>query len=77
MQFHIQYSKPTDLWPEGCFSLYKINGDEIAKRIRFNSDGAVVMREQWTGFQSCHPNIESVARAIAGLIEQDSDTGKD
>jgi hypothetical protein len=56
-QFHIIRDDPSDVWPNGAWSLYRINGDEIASRVvreRVNPkgwyEGNVIARHPWPGY---------------------------
>src|SRR6516162_7737728 len=39
--FHIEWCQPNDVWPNGGWSVYQINGDEIAARIIKDERGRV------------------------------------
>jgi hypothetical protein len=55
-QYHIQWCAANDIWPKGAWSLYRITGDEIAKRIEFGPPTGpyglrpVVARHPWCGY---------------------------
>lgn len=67
MEFHIQYSSPFKTeyvdWPNGCWSLYQITGDEISQRI-VREGGKVVERHSWCGFVGCFHSMDDVSAAI-------------
>jgi len=48
--FHINWCAPNDVWPKGGWSVYQINGDEIASRIIRDAKGKVVERHPWNGY---------------------------
>jgi hypothetical protein len=41
-EYHITQFGPTDVWPNGGWSLYKITGDQIARMIVTDRGGQVV-----------------------------------
>lgn len=77
-QFHITYSPPNSAlehWPQGCWSLYEITGDQIAdrtvrKEIVVPADGApyykgdVIARHSWCGFVGCYHSLADTSAAI-------------
>jgi hypothetical protein len=75
-QYHIQYCEPSDVWPRGGWSIYRITGDEIAKKIiweRYNTDrgwptGKVKFRHSWTGYLGM---VETFAE-LQELIDKDA-----
>jgi hypothetical protein len=65
-QYHIsRFDGPTDPWPRGGWSLYRISGDEIAQRIKFNeANTKVVRRNPWCGYISTFETLDEVMAAI-------------
>ncbi len=71
MQFHVQHFDSNEVWPKGGWSLYKIDGDEIANRTireRVNPkgwyEGEVIARHPWCGYIGCFDNLEQVMKAM-------------
>lgn len=70
--FHIQWCKPIEPhWPQGAWSLYKINGDQIADRVvreRVNPkgyyEGKVIARHSWPGYIGMFVTLSEVMAAI-------------
>ena len=63
--YHItRFEGPTDPWPRGGWSLYRINGDEIAQRIKHDEKGKVVERHSWCGYISIYETLAEVMVAI-------------
>jgi hypothetical protein len=73
--FHIQRNPPTKPWPNGSWSLYKINGDEIAERVIFKEihegqfgphyRGGVIARHSWCGYIGLYETLDELQKAIA------------
>lgn len=75
MQFHVTYSKPSDVWPKGFWALYQINGDEIAERTVFKEvvtpdndrayyAGGVIARHSWPGYVGGYGSLDEVMAEI-------------
>lgn len=67
--FHLTKNTPTDPWPNGSWSLYHINCDEIAKRITFDNEGKVIGRSSWPGYVGIFETLPEVTEAIAELTK--------
>jgi hypothetical protein len=68
MEFHIQKFGPTNPWPNGGWSLYRITGEDIASRTVWERrDGKLEITERWPwpGFIGCFATLEQVVEAIA------------
>jgi hypothetical protein len=68
-QYHITYTPPfrneyVD-WPNGCWGIYAIDCDEIARRVRFDSNGKVAERTSWPGYLGTTGSLEGVTKLIA------------
>ena len=63
-EYHLSYSQPSEHWPDGCWALYEITGDEIAKRITYDGYGIVRSRDSWCGFIGCFASLELATAAI-------------
>lgn len=74
-QYHIMRDDPClPHWPNGSWSVYQINGDQIADRIvreRVNPkgyyEGAVIARHSWCGYLGMTETFDGVR----DLIEKD------
>lgn len=71
MSYHITYFDPNDNWPEGGWSLYAINGDQIADRIvreKVNPkgyyEGKVIARHSWCGYIGTYGSLDRLTLAI-------------
>lgn len=64
VQFHVTATFGLPEWPVGCFSLYEIDGDTIAKRVRFNETGQPVGRDGWPGYIDSFPTLELLHQAM-------------
>jgi hypothetical protein len=77
-QYHIQWCAPNDVWPNGGWSVYRINGDQIARSIiweRYNTvkgwpEGEVKFRHSWPGYLGMVNTWEGVKE----LIDADAKT---
>jgi len=77
MEFHISHFPPTDVWPEGGWSLYQISGDEIAERTvreRVNPkgwyEGEVIARHPWCGYVGLFVTLDEVMATIKELQKE-------
>jgi len=69
-QYHITFSPPykaNDNWPNGMWAVYRITGDQIAQRIRFDDKGEVVERHSWCGYLGGCDSLNGVK----AMIEED------
>jgi hypothetical protein len=74
-QYHITRDDPCKpYWPNGSWSVYRINGDQIADRIireRVNPkgyyEGPVIARHSWCGFLGMTETFDGIRE----LIEKD------
>lgn len=64
VQYHLNTHPANDVWPNGCIALYRIDGDQIARRIGFDSNGDVNRRDGWCGYIGMFETLEQVAEAI-------------
>jgi hypothetical protein len=71
MDYHISSFNANDVWPHGGWSLYQINGDQIADRVvreRINPkgyyEGKVIARHSWCGFMGCFTTLDDIMAAI-------------
>ena len=74
-QYHLKHDAGNgklDNWPNGCWAVYRITGDEIAERISF-SGNVVVARDSWPGYIGL---FETLPQAMVA-IEADRDNIKD
>jgi len=62
--FHIEWCQPNDVWPNGGWSVYQINGDEIAARIIKDERGRVVERHSWNGYLGMCSTWEGLGEMI-------------
>lgn len=62
-EYHISKFPPTDVFPLGGWSVYRISGDQIAQRIIFEN-GKVVRRDSWSGFLGCYSSLEKLVETI-------------
>lgn len=62
--FHIQNFPANDIWPNGGWSVYRINGDQIAQRIVFDGDMQVIRRDPWCGYIGVYTTLSEVTEAI-------------
>jgi len=70
--FHLSWSDPIEPhWPLGAWSVYRINGDQIADRVvreRVNPEGyyegKVIARHSWCGFLGMFKTLPEVVAAI-------------
>jgi hypothetical protein len=67
-EYHLSYFTPNDVWPKGGWSVYQINGDQIASRIVRDDRGKVIERHAWCGYLGIAPTLEGVC----GLIKDAS-----
>lgn len=63
-QYHVHYSPPSTGWKQGCWALYEITGDEIARRIGYDTNGAVVRRDSWPGYVGSYGTLALLTAAI-------------
>lgn len=71
-QSHIDWFGPSDAWPIGGWSLYKISGDQIADRVvreRVNVDGGyyegdAIARHSWCGYIGIFATLPELMKAI-------------
>ena len=63
-QYHIARCDPNDVWPKGGWSIYRITGDEIAKRIKTDMWGNVVERHSWPGYLGMVDSFDKVQAII-------------
>lgn len=66
--FYIQNFPANDVWPSGGWSLYRINGDQIAERIKFDQNGKVTERYSWCGYIGCFTTLDEITAAIAAAM---------
>lgn len=77
--FHINYIDPSDVWPQGAWSVYRINGDQIADRIVRAEicrpphgpayyKGEVIARHSWCGYIGM---FTTMAEATAAIEQQE------
>jgi hypothetical protein len=58
-------------WPNGGWSLYRITGDEIARRIKFDDKNRkVVRRDSWCGYIGLFEELADVQAAIQADIKR-------
>jgi serine phosphatase RsbU (regulator of sigma subunit) len=69
--YHLSYFGPSDPhWPNGGWSVYHINGDEIAQRIEFKRDERgfqtreALRRDNWCGYLGIYETLELAATCI-------------
>ncbi len=62
--YHITHSAANEHWPDGMWALYRIDGDQIAKRIQFGDDGKVVRRDSWCGYIGGFGSLAELTAAI-------------
>jgi hypothetical protein len=74
--FHITYSPANDIWPNGFWGLYEINGDQIAERVIFKEivigkttgaphyRGGVIARHSWPGYVGGYGSLDEVMAEI-------------
>lgn len=73
--YHVQYDEPTEVWPKGGWSVYHIDGDEIAERVVREKivkpergpayyDGKVIARHSWCGFLGMVDSTEKLVALI-------------
>lgn len=74
--FHLTFSPPAarldgkpDPWPNGCWSVYEITGDEIARRIAYDDAGRIARRDPWPGFVACFDTLDAATDAIRKRME--------
>lgn len=79
LSFHVTFSRTpadapcrqdpawVDIWPDGFWALYRINGDEIAQRIKFDANGKVSERWPWCGYIGGYGSLAEVTAAIAEI----------
>jgi len=76
--YHIQWCEPNDVWPKGGWSVYRITGDEIAKRVIWEKydvekgypQGDVKWRHSWCGYLGMKETFEE----LKSLIDEDAET---
>ena len=74
--FHMTHDSPiAPHWPRGSWSVYQIDGDQIAERVvreRVNPkgwyEGGVIARHSWCGYIGM---FETPAEAMAAIAEAD------
>lgn len=64
VQFHVTATFGLPEWAGGCFSVYEVDGDTIAKRVRFNDAGEPVWRDGWPGFIDCFSTLEQALQVM-------------
>lgn len=69
--YHIDWFPGNEHWPNGAWSVFHINGDEIASRTvweRINPkgwyEGKVIARHSWSGYLGMFNTLEEVATVI-------------
>ena len=62
--FHVCYSAPNNVWPQGCWSVYNIDCDEIAQRIGLDAEGKVIRRDSWPGYLGTYETLGEATTAI-------------
>ena len=63
--YHLDHFPPVPkLWPHGGWSVYRITGDDIARRVGFDADGKVIRRDGWPGYLGSFRTLLDVVRAI-------------
>lgn len=67
-EFHVRKETPNDVWPRGAWSLFRITGDEIARRIIY-ADGKVVRRDSWPGYVGMYETKEQLMAAMVLACE--------
>ena len=78
--YHVQFCAPNDVWPNGGWSVYQINGDQIADRIvreRINPkgwyEGGVTHRHSWCGYLGMVETLEDAMEMIKrNKLDQES-----
>ena len=68
--FHITYSPASgccEAWPNGMWALYRIDGDQIAKRVAFGPDGKAVRRDGWPGYIGGYDSLAELTKAIESM----------
>jgi hypothetical protein len=77
--FYIQWSGPCEPhWPQGAWSVYQIDGDQIANRVvreRVNPngyyEGKVIARHSWCGYLGMFKTLSEVMAAIEAAKPND------
>lgn len=64
MEFHITRFGPNEHWPKGGWSIYRITGEEIASRVKFDGTGKVTERHAWSGYLGTFVTLEEVAAVL-------------
>lgn len=87
IQYHITRDDPIEPhWPNGAWSVYRINGDQIADRIVFESvnvekghyEGKVIARHSWCGYLGMTETFEGVQKIIEGdRADQEAQAARD
>lgn len=73
--YHLHYYPPApgltpDPWPRGAWAVYRINGDEIARRIQWDGDN-VVRRDSWPGYLGMTETLQGVQEIITKDMQSD------
>jgi hypothetical protein len=67
--YHLSYFGPClPHWPRGGWSVYNIDGDQIAERIVFTGEWphrSVVRRDSWCGYLGIWETLQEATEAIA------------
>lgn len=70
MEFHLQKHAPNANWPDGAWSLYRITGEQIAERTRWErQDGKHVITERWPWFGYIGM-FTTLQQAVAAIDEE-------
>lgn len=86
LQYHITRDDPIEPnWPKGAWSVYRINGDQIADRIVRESvnpngyyEGKVIARHSWCGYLGTTETFEGVQKIIEGdRADQEAQAARD
>lgn len=74
--FHLTYDTPSENWPKGAWSVYQIDGDQIAQRTvweRVNPkgwyEGKVIARHSWCGYLGMFTTLAQACKAIEDAKE--------
>lgn len=61
--FHLSWAPPLPHWPDGCWALYQISGDEIG--VRYEHDkGKITAMHSWCGYLGTFATLAEVVAKI-------------